>query len=660
MNHLSVQGISLSSLGVEVKDIFPLSFIASFLQNFDIFLDVNDRFLISINPPQSMDPTGDQQPQDNITRSWSVFNALCQRVLRSANRVLYNENIERTPIIPDTPRRPPVTQKSMSSTALAPPESSVPTSSQNAPENEASILPRREYVWRTIERGQQSLAAIASRIGLDLDMQLSTSLNKLTSSDARNAHRCAGYSREEITLATTTSDSAVVFHDAPSPREICLVCREVVGVQEVFRCICGNPDPGSRPTVKCQTCKCWSHSDCVRSSNNFTCPTCVPDFTYNLPVVISDDEALERKADIFRLEANQWRLRAGITAIQKPRRLDGHLPARQFLEEAVDSLQREVNEWRARAGVPTIQEPDYTQEAETLRREANEWRLRAGITAIGELPRHLDGHLPARQFLEEAVDSLQREVNEWRARAGVFSIQEHQAEALRREANQWRMRAGVLSAPEPFGPRHFKNEANSFREEVNKWRARAGIRGVDALPEMAVQVFEDSEPRSGASSIIPSDILEPSAQNDEPTIFSGGTETLTTRVGLSDLVQPATSQPSVSLLAASRSWDYGDGKEDRGITSSSERNTKWMENQSDLTGFEPAQEFFKHYTGTERPTDGRGPLQLEDYVDNEIQLPLLSLFPSSSSGDHAGSPKKYVPSAHGGGTISPFLTHSPT
>ncbi|KAJ6597707.1 hypothetical protein DFH09DRAFT_1399391 [Mycena vulgaris] len=37
MNHLSLQGISLSSLGPE---------------NFDIFLDLNDRFLISIDPPE--------------------------------------------------------------------------------------------------------------------------------------------------------------------------------------------------------------------------------------------------------------------------------------------------------------------------------------------------------------------------------------------------------------------------------------------------------------------------------------------------------------------------------------------------------------------------------------------------------------------------------
>jgi hypothetical protein len=33
--------------------------------------------------------------------------------------------------------------------------------------------------------------------------------------------------------------------------------------------------PGSRPTVKCQICKFWSHSDCVGSPTSFTCGTCI-------------------------------------------------------------------------------------------------------------------------------------------------------------------------------------------------------------------------------------------------------------------------------------------------------------------------------------------------------------------------------------------------
>ncbi|KAJ6597734.1 SCA7, zinc-binding domain-containing protein [Mycena vulgaris] len=45
-------------------------------------------------------------------------------------------------------------------------------------------------------------------------------------------------------------------------------------VHEVFRCICDEPRPGSRPTVKCQACKLWSHSACVGNPNEFTCQLC--------------------------------------------------------------------------------------------------------------------------------------------------------------------------------------------------------------------------------------------------------------------------------------------------------------------------------------------------------------------------------------------------
>ncbi|KAJ6597596.1 hypothetical protein DFH09DRAFT_82834 [Mycena vulgaris] len=256
MNHLRVQGISLASLGVE---------------NFDIFLDLNDRFLISVDPPTSLGTvTEDRLQEDNITIAWDLFNVLCQkvRVLRSANRVLHNEDIERKPVV-DLGARPHEVS------ALAANSASESLSSPHITDGEPPVRPRREYVWRTIDRGQQSLANVASRISHDLDMEL-YSLNKLEWTDGRSAHRCAGYIREEITLATTTRDSAVVSHDAPSPLEICAFCHEVVGVHEVLQCVCGDPNPGLRPTVKCQACKLWSHSDCVGNPEEFTCQLCAP------------------------------------------------------------------------------------------------------------------------------------------------------------------------------------------------------------------------------------------------------------------------------------------------------------------------------------------------------------------------------------------------
>ncbi|KAJ6557803.1 hypothetical protein B0H19DRAFT_121294 [Mycena capillaripes] len=234
MNHLSVQGISLAFLRAE---------------NFDVFLDIGDRFLISINPPTSVDTvvSEDVQPEDNATRSWGVFNALCQKLLRSANGVLHNENIERNPVPLDLPHRPSITlNPGLRSLSAVP-----PSHESGSPENMREVLlpvpPRREYVWRTIDRGHQSLAAVAIRMTRELDLKLST-VNKLTWTGGEGVHRCAGYVREEITLATTAGDSAVVSHDSPSPHEICCVCHEVVGLHEVFLCICG--DSGNNDSLR--------------------------------------------------------------------------------------------------------------------------------------------------------------------------------------------------------------------------------------------------------------------------------------------------------------------------------------------------------------------------------------------------------------------------
>ncbi|KAJ6478473.1 hypothetical protein C8R47DRAFT_632283 [Mycena vitilis] len=227
INHLCVQGIPMRLLGDE---------------NFDVFLAAEDRFLISINPSLSTGSdvtTGEQSLEDNTSRSWDLLNSLCQKVLRSANRLLHDENIERTAVIPLLTRRP---QASPPSNLPAPSDPDDASPSQHDPVNEAHIPPRREYVWRTTERGHQSLASIASRIIRDLEIKGLSSINTWKQRfHGLSAHRCAGYVREEITLAATTNDSVVVFHDTPSPLEICSVCHEVVAVKEVLRCICRDP-----------------------------------------------------------------------------------------------------------------------------------------------------------------------------------------------------------------------------------------------------------------------------------------------------------------------------------------------------------------------------------------------------------------------------------
>ncbi|KAJ6560036.1 hypothetical protein B0H19DRAFT_1260694 [Mycena capillaripes] len=253
MNHLCVQGVSLKSMGVE---------------NFDVFLDVDGRFLMSISPRLPNYRVEYQESQEDW--SWHVFNALCQKVLLSANRVLHvdREEMDRHPATLDSLRA------SSSSAAASRVSLGSAPSLESIQDEERLVAPRREYVWRTIDRGEQSLATVARRIKLDLDMN-QPPLHRLTRMNGRHPHRCPGYVREEITLATTTRDSAVVTYDAPSPLEICSICREVVGLNEAFECICGDPTPGSRRTIKCQTCKFWSHSDCnTGNTKKFTCRLC--------------------------------------------------------------------------------------------------------------------------------------------------------------------------------------------------------------------------------------------------------------------------------------------------------------------------------------------------------------------------------------------------
>jgi hypothetical protein len=151
-----------------------------------------------------------------------------------------DEQIERVPAPLDFS-----TQTARREHLLAPPPlhtaQSEPALYQHTPEESwHAVPPRREYVWRTVAGGQQSLGTIASRSALDLETKLS-SIRRLNWSDQQTAHRCAGYLREEITLAATTSNSAVVSHDAPSPLEMCSVCHEIVGSNEKFQCICGEP-----------------------------------------------------------------------------------------------------------------------------------------------------------------------------------------------------------------------------------------------------------------------------------------------------------------------------------------------------------------------------------------------------------------------------------
>ncbi|KAJ6460684.1 hypothetical protein C8R47DRAFT_1242447 [Mycena vitilis] len=267
------------------------------LENLDVFLDVDDRFILSFTVPQlegaESDAAQSQEPED---RAWRLFNALCEKAswqsaihglfqfltliqtLLSANRVLHHEEIKRDPTVLDAVRPSLFAKNPVRSWSRSSPFSRSASSSDSSPqtefEDELPLTLRREYVWRTVDRGKQSLAVVANQIALDLDLNLSP-INRVNQTDGRNPHRCSGYLREEVTLATTTPDSAIVIYDTPSLLETCCICHEVVAIHETFRCRCGEPVPGSGRTVKCRECKLWSHSDCVGNPlKEFACGLC--------------------------------------------------------------------------------------------------------------------------------------------------------------------------------------------------------------------------------------------------------------------------------------------------------------------------------------------------------------------------------------------------
>ncbi|KAJ7869435.1 hypothetical protein B0H14DRAFT_2571798 [Mycena olivaceomarginata] len=124
MNYLGIQGISLATIGVE---------------NFDIFVDTNDRFSIAINPNMDANGATESEADDGEGRgSWGIFNALCQKVLNSANRALHNEEIEREPVALDSLQMPP-------SPVLECPRVSVPPGEPL--QNQEKLMPPRREIY---------------------------------------------------------------------------------------------------------------------------------------------------------------------------------------------------------------------------------------------------------------------------------------------------------------------------------------------------------------------------------------------------------------------------------------------------------------------------------------------------------------------------------
>ena len=96
--------------------------------------------------------------------------------------------------------------------------------------------PRREVWWLDLGAKNQSLESIKRRFEDFLDRFLPSSSNSLlrhitSPMDNKlrdNLHQCPGYLREEITLVSDVSKSAIISHAFPSQSEVCSICGQLV------------------------------------------------------------------------------------------------------------------------------------------------------------------------------------------------------------------------------------------------------------------------------------------------------------------------------------------------------------------------------------------------------------------------------------------------
>jgi hypothetical protein len=113
-------------------------------------------------------------------------------------------------------------------------DTSNPSNSTGKPKS--CRTPRREVWWLDLGGKNQSLESIKRRFEDRLDRFLSSSSNSLLrhitspmdSKLRHNLHQCAGYLREEITLASDVSKSAIISHAFPSQSEVCSICGQLV------------------------------------------------------------------------------------------------------------------------------------------------------------------------------------------------------------------------------------------------------------------------------------------------------------------------------------------------------------------------------------------------------------------------------------------------
>ncbi|KAJ7597980.1 hypothetical protein C8J56DRAFT_921500 [Mycena floridula] len=248
-----------------ISKFFPLAGIA-----LDLFVK-KDKIYISLGA----DELGQAQNDDHPV---AFYHALCREAFHEANRechfdkrkVVNNSENSETESNSD-----PDFESDNDSHSGSASESPLGHTEVVEDESEPS-LPRREYAFVPVDNlSLRDIVADYSRFIHQLEVPMSGAqyLHYLQR-NARRAtpvrHRCSGYIRQEVTLSTSVSDSAIISHRTPSLQEICQLCGRLAEAG-YFRCSCGHADDGIAPTVQCCRCLKWAHRRCQSST---MCQSC--------------------------------------------------------------------------------------------------------------------------------------------------------------------------------------------------------------------------------------------------------------------------------------------------------------------------------------------------------------------------------------------------
>ncbi|KAJ7581247.1 hypothetical protein C8J56DRAFT_1102116 [Mycena floridula] len=194
---------------------------------FDLLVDENNNICITVGLGEE-NVTGTQED-----RYIDVFHKLC---IKNANNECYLDNSE------TTQRRKHVLESDLS---------------PNEPRREYAFIPDPDHISLSLRRISKDYA-------------------RFTASYHEEYPTPSTDRRDEVTLGTSVSRTAVISHLTPSLREICQICHQLVE-DGIFNCSCGQGDDGMSPTIQCFRCSVWSHRACQidGGGRRFLCTSCL-------------------------------------------------------------------------------------------------------------------------------------------------------------------------------------------------------------------------------------------------------------------------------------------------------------------------------------------------------------------------------------------------